>query len=288
MKLILRIFLVLYIFHTCYAINGGLIKWSNGDTTPFRWRAGEIEKHFINKDVFEGIQSVFERREELIEGERAAATILLTLLAVNPSEKENLFIENPPEVTFRTERISRKKTVTIPTGIKFKTSRIGAQTIYPTIEIRKNGRRRNAKMKDFTSGNTIFSEMNAISMAKTSIAGNELFTRKPNDRKPDDNRWNDQNGNSVTKVDYIPNDGDNKPAYQISWIGRREEDLVDVARNGGINVNYQEDRFPFSFSGGIGATFEIGHYNGFVPSVRDRGIPLNNKQRWNECINKIC
>ena len=49
-------------------------------------------------------------------------------------------------------------------------------------------------MKDFTSGNTIFSEMNAISMAKTSIAGNELFTRKPNDRKPDDNRWNDQNG----------------------------------------------------------------------------------------------
>ena len=152
MDLILRIFLVLCIFHTCHGERK--IDWEGGETSYFDWNVSnnncackslnkiylffqsqdyELGKHFIDKDEFEGIRLVFRRERELIEGERAAAIILLA------ANQHGVELENRPEVTTRTERKGKKR-VTVPTGIKFKTGLIGARTIYPTIKIRnKNG-----------------------------------------------------------------------------------------------------------------------------------------------------
>lgn len=262
MDLILRIFLVLCIFHTCHGERK--IDWEGGETSYFDWNDYELGKHFIDKDEFEGIRLVFRRERELIEGERAAAIILLA------ANQHGVELENRPEVTTRTERKGKKR-VTVPTGIKFKTGLIGARTIYPTIKIRnKNGLLRDVKLGDFRSGNTIFSDLNL----KNTIKGSELFTKTPNDP------WR-QNGVSVTQVYYVPNTGPYKPAFQISWNGRGEEDVVDAAINGHIDVEYKD--FPFIFSGGIGDKFEIGHYKAHI--VPRELIQITTKQRWDICKN---
>ena len=86
---------------------------------------------------------------------------------------------------------------------------------------------------------------------------------------------------SVTQVYYVPNTGPYKPAFQISWNGRGEEDVVDAAINGHIDVEYKD--FPFIFSGGIGDKFEIGHYKAHI--VPRELIQITTKQRWDICKN---
>jgi len=110
-----------------------------------------------------------------------------------------------------------------------------------------------------------------------------LYTRTsgPDDPWIERNERNEPTGVTLSKLYYIPNDGANKPAFQISWDLRDgDADLVNAARHGRINV--EENNPPFIFSGGIGGRFEIGHYEALIHNDLNR---MNTKQRWDQCNN---